>query len=101
MALYHRAVTLAKNHDEQAALDAYSAVVDWPGVPADIQTMALYNRSVVYTARHDDARAILDLQRILATPGAAGDVRLEAKRKLYRMEQGTVRRDLDRSRSKP
>jgi tetratricopeptide (TPR) repeat protein len=97
LALYERAMAFAKNRDHDAALADYTAVIEMNSVPADIRAMALYNRSVVYSAIHDDAQAIRDLQQVLETPGAAANVRLEAKRKLVRIERASTRSDENQS----
>ena len=90
-------MAFAKQHDHAAALADYTAVIESPHTPADVRAMALYNRSVIHSAMHDEGRAILDLQQVLETSGAAGNVRLEAKRKLVRMDRASNRSDHDNS----
>jgi tetratricopeptide (TPR) repeat protein len=87
IALYERAIAFAKNHDHEAALANYTATIELNHVPPDIRAMALYNRAVVFSAMHDQAKAIRDLEELLGLSGAPGNVRLEAKRKLARMER--------------
>lgn len=92
-ALYQRAIGFAKKHDHDAALADYTAVIEMAHAPPDIRAMALYNRSVVYSTLHDDTQAIRDLQRVLEIQEAAASVRLEAKRKLVRIERASSRLD--------
>jgi tetratricopeptide (TPR) repeat protein len=93
LALYQRAMAFANKHDHDAALADYTAVIEMASAPADIRAMSLYNRSVVYSATHNDEQAIRDLQKVLETSGAAANVRLEAKRKLVRMDRAANRSD--------
>jgi hypothetical protein len=91
MMRYRQGLDYASQKDHKAALEQYSAAIDLVGAPADIRAMALYNRAVIHSAMHDDAKAIHDLEELLASPGAAASVRLEAKRKLVRIERAASR----------
>jgi hypothetical protein len=91
MARYRQGMEYAKANDNQAALEEYTAVIEMVNAPVDIRSMALYNRAVVYSTMHNDAQATRDLEKVLETAGAAANVRLEAKRKLVRMERASDR----------
>jgi tetratricopeptide (TPR) repeat protein len=97
--LYKRGLAHANAHDRQAALADYTAVIEMQGAPLDVQAMALYNRSVIHSSNHDEARAIRDLEKLLEMPQAAGQVRLEARRKLFRMQRTTDRAEHPQSKS--
>jgi hypothetical protein len=91
MARYRQGLDYASKKDHIAALEQYTAAIELVDAPADIRAMALYNRAVIHSAMHDDAKAIRDLEELLSSPGAAASVRLEAKRKLVRMERAATR----------
>ncbi len=88
---YKRGMARAKLHELEAALTDYTAVIEMPEASAEIRAMALYNRSIVYTANHNDSQAIGDLEALLEMAGAAANVKLEARRKLVRMQRMTER----------
>ncbi len=89
--IYRRGLLKAKLHDNQAALADYTAVIEMDEAPDDLRAMALYNRSVVHLAQHQQAAAIGDLEELLGIPQAAANVKIEARRKLVRMQRTTDR----------
>jgi len=84
---------LAKLHKNQAAIADYTAVLDIPGVTAGLRAMVLYNRALVHHANAHESKAIDDLNRVLEMADAGGRVKMEARRKLVRMERTTIWRD--------
>ncbi len=89
LSLYRRGVKRAKRQDHSGALDDYSATINLPQVSPDVKAMALFNRALVLAADGDQALARDDLHRVLAMAGTPTEVRIEARRKLVRMERQT------------
>ena len=87
MTAYRRGMKKAQDHDIPGAIRDYSIAIKMPDTPSDVKAMALYNRAIVYAAAHDESKAIEDLRVVLAMRETPSDVRLEAKRKLARMDR--------------
>lgn len=91
MWLYRRGILQAKAGRHRAAIDDYTAVLDMPDVPPNVLAMAQYNRALVYCAVADEAHAIHDLHAILGAPHAPEPVKIEARRRLLRMDRSSER----------
>jgi hypothetical protein len=85
--VYRRGMLKAKLRDHQAAMADYTTVIEMVEAPADLRAMALYNRSVVHLAQHHESAAISDLEELLKMPQAGANVKVEARRKLVRMQR--------------
>ena len=83
----------AEKKDPNGARLAFTQAIENADAPNDVRAMALYNRAILHSAMHNEAEAIRDLKELLAHPGAAASVRLEAKRKLFRMDRASNRPD--------
>ena len=77
----------AKAHKPKAAIDSYTQAVDTKNAPPDVKAMALYNRALVLASIGETRKAIADLTEVLSTPGTDTDVKMEARRRLLRMER--------------
>lgn len=91
MSLYRRGMAHAQQHEHTQAVADYSLVIDMVEAPADLRGMAMYNRALVYDAMGNAAGAITDLNRVLTLSGVAEQVRIEARRKLTRMDRSQAR----------
>ena len=87
LSAYKRGMARAKKHDHQGAIDNYTATIGTPDTPANLKAMALYNRALVYAAVGEDPKVTKDLSDILAMTEAPDSVRIEARRKLVRMQR--------------
>jgi hypothetical protein len=89
--LYKRGLAKGKKHNQQGAMDDYTAVIDMPDVPADVRAMALYNRALLYAGKKDFCSATDDLKAVLAMELPIRDIKSAARRTLDRMQrqQGT------------
>jgi hypothetical protein len=85
--LYRRGMSKAHNHDHQGAIRDYSMAIKMPDTPADVKAMALFNRALAYAAAKDESNAVGDLKRLMTMREAPAEVRMEAKRKLARMDR--------------
>jgi hypothetical protein len=91
MWLYRRGMMRAKFHKHDLAIVDYSAVIDMPGVPADIRAMAFYNRALVHHATACESAAIDDLTQVIEIDDIADNLKTEARRKLIRMQRAPNR----------
>ena len=87
MSLYKRGMAKAKKHDQDGAIDDYSAAIDMSDAPPDVKAMALYNRALVHAATRDNIKAIDDLKMLLAMAAIPTNVRAAADEKLKRIER--------------
>jgi len=86
MSRYRRGIEKARHHDQQGAIDDYSATIEMPDAPPDVKAMAFYNRGLARLSQ-DDPQAIDDLHHVLEIPQTPSSVRTEAKRKLLRIQR--------------
>lgn len=91
LAHYRQGMNKAAKRDHRGAIDAYSAAIDVPGAPADVKAMALYNRALVYVTAGDAAKGTADLKAVLAMPEAVAEMKMEARRKLVRIQRKASR----------
>jgi len=84
--LYRRGMARAKLHDQQGAVDDYSAAIDMPDAPSDVKAMALYNRALARVAAGDDRDGVDDLDVVLAMDEAPANVKTMARQKLAKVE---------------
>ncbi|MCI0364496.1 MAG: hypothetical protein L0219_11465 [Phycisphaerales bacterium] len=87
LSLYKRGLARAERHDEQGAMEAYTAAIDLPDAPDDVKAMALYNRALLFAAAGKTAKAIGDLNAVLAVSAPLRDVKTAARRRLARMQR--------------
>ncbi len=90
---YRQGMEAANRKDHKTALEQYAAAIELADAPTDIRAMALYNRAVVHSAMHNGAEAIRDLEELFDSSGVTASVRLEAKRKLVRMDRAANKPD--------
>jgi tetratricopeptide (TPR) repeat protein len=86
MALYKRGMAMAKKHDHQGAIEAYTKTLGMSDTPADLRGMLLYNRALVYAAAGDNSKGADDLEALLAMNKASANIKTMARQKLARME---------------
>jgi hypothetical protein len=92
--LHKQGMIQAKLHKHQAAMDAYTTVIEMADAPNDVRAMALYNRALVrHALTGKSADAIKDLNDVLKMTGATEQVKTEARRKLVRMDRESDRKD--------
>lgn len=91
MSRYQQGMKNAKRHNHEAAVTDYTQVIEMAEAPPDIRAMALYNRALVYDAMGHLTRAIADLNRVLSMSGVADQVRIEARRRIARMDRTQAR----------
>jgi hypothetical protein len=89
--IYRSGMKNARAHRHQQALEDYTCVVEMAEAPADIKAMALYNRALVLDAMGDQAQAVVDLDNVLAMAETPEQVRMEARRKMTRMDRSNSR----------
>jgi hypothetical protein len=86
LALYKRGMARARKHNHQGAIEDYTAVIDLPGVAADLSAMVRYNRALVYVAIGEERKGIDDLETVLAMSEPLTRIKTMASQKLARME---------------
>ena len=92
--LYRRGMARAKLHDQQGAIDDYSATIDMPDAPFDVKAMALYNRALVHVAAGNDRNGVDDLDAVLALDEAPVNVKTRARQKLTKMDSRSRKSDV-------
>ena len=86
-ALYKSGILHARKRKNQAAIDSYTAAIQFPGVNEELKSMALYNRALVLHAELEHERAVDDLDQVLKMHGAHGDVKKAAGIKLSKIKK--------------
>lgn len=89
--IYRSGMKNARAHRHEQALKDYTCVVEMTEAPADIKAMALYNRALVRDAMGNQTQAVVDLDKVLAMPETPEQVRMEARRKITRMDRSNLR----------
>ena len=87
LSLYRRGMERAKRQDHAGAIDDYTATINMPQVPPDVKAMALFNRALILSADGDSTQALDDLNMVLTMAATPTEVRIEARRKVVRMER--------------
>ncbi len=87
LSLYRRGMQRAVSHDNQGAIEDYTATISLADIPSDLKAMALFNRALVYSAAGENDKATVDLQVVLAMAEPLVNVKCEARRKLGRMQR--------------
>jgi hypothetical protein len=90
---YRQGMERAKRQDHAGAIDDYTATINMPHVPLDVKAMALFNRALILSSDGDNPLARDDLNTVLAMAETPPEVRIEARRKLVRMERQSSRTD--------
>ncbi len=91
LGIYKRGISKARRRQHNAAIENYTTVIGIPGVPEDVKAMSLFNRALAYVSV-GDSRGTEDLNMVLGMPGAPAQIKLEAMRKLARMQHRAERR---------
>jgi hypothetical protein len=87
LALYKRGMSKAKKHDQDGAVEDYSAAIDMPDAPPDVTAMAMYNRAIAYAAAKDIDSSVVDLKAGLAMPELPTNIKAAAHEKLKRVNR--------------
>ena len=86
LSLYRRGIARTKKHDQQGAIDDYTATIDMPNAPSDVKAMARYNRALVHMATGDYRKGVDDLDVVLAIDEAPSSIKRLAGRRLAKRE---------------
>lgn len=88
---YRQGMKNARVHRHQQAIIDYTSVIEMQEASADIKAMALYNRALVHDAMGNHLQAVVDLKKVQEMIGTPEQVRLEARRKITRMDRSNAR----------
>ena len=88
---YRRGMEHANQYRNALAIADYTRVIEMTAAATHLRAKALFNRALVYHATLKVSKSINDLHAVLEMAGATGEVKLEARRKLVRMERNSLR----------
>lgn len=91
--LYRRGVLRARAGQSSAAVEDYGEVIDTPEIDPNVRAMALYNRALLLWSSGNETAAHEDLHRVLEDSGASEQVKIEARRKLLRIDRSAQREE--------
>jgi hypothetical protein len=86
MSFYKRGLRRTEKHDQQGAMEDFTAAIESPGAPNDLRAMALYNRALLFAAADKSSEAVDDLNAVLAMADPLREIKLAARRRLDRMQ---------------
>jgi hypothetical protein len=77
----------ARKKDYVGAIADYTAAIESPHIPVDVEGMATYNRALAYAAVHEDQKAADDLAAMLKMPGLPENIVKEARQRRERIRR--------------